>query len=53
MRLMELIHEEEKVGCKKISVRMYILENIHKEGNVHHSSFKKNDDEIKEWWNDG
>ena len=54
MRLVELVHEEERVGCKKISVGVYILENIHKEGNVHHSFIKKKSAYeirmIKEWW---
>ena len=34
MRLMELVHEEERVGCKKISVGVYILKNTHEEGHV-------------------
>ena len=35
MRLMELVHEEERVECKKISVGVYILKNTHKEGHVY------------------
>ena len=33
--LVELVHEEERVECKKISVGVYILKNIHEEGHVY------------------
>ena len=32
---MELVHEEERVECKKISVGVYILKNTHEEGHVY------------------
>ena len=28
--LVELVHEEERVGCKKISVEVYKLQNTHR-----------------------
>ena len=37
---MELEHKDEKGGCKKISVGVYILKNTHEEGHAFHS--KKN-----------
>ena len=30
---MELVHKEERVGCKRISVEVYILKNTHEEEN--------------------
>ena len=43
MRLVEFVHEEERVGCKKISVRVYILKNTHEEGQAYHFfQYKKN-----------
>ena len=49
---MELVHEEERVGCKKISVGVYILKNTHEEGhgylwekkNISAYEKKKNDE---------
>ena len=37
--LVELEYKEEKVGCKKISVGVYILKNTHEEGHAY--IFKK------------
>ena len=34
--LVELVHEEERVACKKISVGAYILKNTHEEGHAYH-----------------
>ena len=36
IRLVELVHEEERVGGKKISVGVYILKNTHEEGHAYH-----------------
>ena len=36
--LVELVHKDERVGCKKISAEMQILRNTHKEGHA----YKKN-----------
>ena len=55
MRLVELVHEEERVGCKKISVGVYILKNTHEEGHAHFLWKKKkrfciNKCIWKKWW---
>ena len=52
--LVELVHEEERVGCKKISVEVYILKNTHEESHawfiiikkkcINKCIWKKNDD---------
>ena len=39
--LVELVHKKERVGCKKISVEVYILKNTHEEGHAYHSKKKK------------
>ena len=38
---MELEHKDEEGGCKKISVGVYILKNIHEEGHAYHFIHKK------------
>ena len=38
---MELVHKDERVGCKKISVGVYILTNTHDERSFHFSFIPK------------
>ena len=39
--LVKLVHKEKRVGCKKISVGVYILKNTHKEGHAYHFIYSK------------
>ena len=49
MRLMELVHEEERVECKKISVGVYILKNTYEESHAWFKEKKMMRMKGKEW----